>query len=243
MEKIVNYIKSGKGNGLLFLVATALITTIFWMLLFKQFYNDVKPQILLASEQILPITVKDSQITEPLDTYKKVDIMFGDKEETDKTFPIILDTRAEPENFDKLPIGLFIGKNNVKLKLPSEIKTLSWQDGIWNKNTLEEFLDYISGTFSFMLSIIIVAIFSIILVIKTAIAAFLEKYIIGPILKVDSLNFDTFMRLSAVLISITELILLGLSFLTGIRVGILPQIFVILLIAYAFLAQQKKAEN
>ena len=241
MEKIANYIKSGKGNGLLFLVATALITTILWMFLFKQLYNDIKPQLIMAANEILPITVKDSKVTDPLDTYKRINITLNDKEDINQTFPIILDTREEPENFDNLPSGLFIGKSNVKLKLPSEIKIISWQDGIWDKKTINEFLD--SETFSFMLSVIMVAILSIILIIKTFIAAILEKYILSSQIKDINLNFNIFMRLSAILISITELIALIISFMTGIRIGLLPQILIVLFLAYMFFTQQRKTEK
>ena len=242
MEKIVNYIKSGKGNGLLFLLATALIVTIFWMFLFKQIYNGIKPQLLLAADEFLPITVENSQVKEPLDSYKRVDILFGSKEETNKIFPIILDTREEPESFTNIPMGLFIDRKNINIKFPSEIKVIPWQDGVWDKSIAEDFLDYFSSTFSFIISILMVILLSVFLAIKTFIVAILGKYIVKPLLKDNSTDFSPFMRLSAILVSLTELVLLGLSFLTGLRIGIFPQIFIVLILFYGFFLQQKNIE-
>ena len=239
MEKITNYIKSGKGNGLLFLLATALIITIFWMFLFKQIYNGIKPQLLLAADDILPITVENSQITSPLDTYKKIDIMFGSKEETNKIFPIVLDTREEPESFAAFPMGLFINKNTVNIKFPSEIKVLTWQNGTWDKNLAEEFLNYFSTTFSLIISILMVFALSIFLLIKTFLSAYLGKYIVAPLVKDTNPNFSVFMRLSAILVSITELIILAISFFTGLRIGMFPQIFIVLILFYGFFTRQK----
>lgn len=240
MDKIVTYIKSGKGNGLLFLVATALITTIFWMFLFKQIYNDIKPQILIAADDILPITVKNSQITEPLENYKKIDIKLGSEEGSNNTFPVILDTREEIADTTDIPVGLFLDKNGATLKIPNEIKRIPYQDGLWDKAAVEEFLNYFSTVFSLIISLIMVAILSLILIVKTIIAAAFGKYIISPLAKDTTFTFPMFMRLCAILISVTELLLLLISFASGIRIGIIPQILVISLLTYGFLMQTKK---
>ena len=62
MEKIFLYIKQGKGHGLLFLLATAIITTIIFSFSLKTVLNDIKPKALLVAEDFLPIEIKNKEI-------------------------------------------------------------------------------------------------------------------------------------------------------------------------------------
>jgi hypothetical protein len=73
MKKIVTYIKQGKGTGLLFLLAGAVIMTLFFIIPAKEMVKDIEPKIMLVAKDFLPITIENKKITTPTDTYKKLD--------------------------------------------------------------------------------------------------------------------------------------------------------------------------
>lgn len=58
MEKIKLYIRRGKGIGLLFLLASAVLATMFLMISLKSAYTEIKPEVVLVANEFLPITVK-----------------------------------------------------------------------------------------------------------------------------------------------------------------------------------------
>ena len=57
MEKFVNYVRNGKGIGLLFMLAASVVVTIVMLLVAKNFYGEMRPQALIVANDFLPITV------------------------------------------------------------------------------------------------------------------------------------------------------------------------------------------
>lgn len=49
MEKIKLYIRRGKGIGLLFLLASAVLATMFLMISLKSAYTEIKPEVVLVA--------------------------------------------------------------------------------------------------------------------------------------------------------------------------------------------------
>lgn len=81
MEKIKLYIRRGKGIGLLFLLASAVLATMFLMISLKSAYTEIKPEVVLVANEFLPITVKGGKIVEPANAYKRIELDFGGKGE------------------------------------------------------------------------------------------------------------------------------------------------------------------
>ena len=74
MEKLKNYILNGKGMGLLFLLASAVVMAVVSMFIFRSIYQDVKPSVILVAQDVLPVTIKNKEIVEPQNMYKKLSI-------------------------------------------------------------------------------------------------------------------------------------------------------------------------
>ena len=153
MEKIRTYIKKGKGLGFLFLLASAVVMTIFMMFILKQTYSEMRPKVMLVADEILPITVSQGKITNPVDTYKRLDIQLGDKEESD-IFPVVLDTRNEAAELPKAKMGLFIMSDVIYWVMEDQVKRYPLRDGEMTKPVLEEKLDTILGMFSLVMKLV-----------------------------------------------------------------------------------------
>ena len=113
MEKIKLYIRRGKGIGLLFLLASAVLATMFLMISLKSAYTEIKPEVVLVANEFLPITVKGGKIVEPANAYKRIELDFGGKGEKKDLFPVVLDTRNEVSSVPTEPQGLFITTDTV----------------------------------------------------------------------------------------------------------------------------------
>ena len=243
MEKIVNYIKFGKGNGLLFLLATTVLITIFWLLFFKQFYNDFRPQLISVAEQITPITVQNGHIVKPEDTYKRLELKIGDDTNSDSIFPVVLDTREPVSELPKEKIGLFIMSDVVYLIAPTEIKKVSLKDGVWTLQSVEEFLNYFSGVISMVISVVMITVLFGMMLIKTLLASALGKWAVEKFAKVENLSFDMFMRLSALVICLIEVGCIGLVFFMGVHIGWLLQVLIATLCIFFFFNKERNLQN
>lgn len=204
MNKVINYVKNGKGIGLLFVLAAAVVMTLGVVFLGKRVYNETRPQIMLIAEDFLPLKVKDGKIVEPAETYKQVSLNFGEDDEALDTLPIVLDTREESGSLPKgEKNGLYIMKDKVYLVSQSKINMYSLPDGVWDVPAFEEFLDYYSGILSGVLTVVFIAAFFLMNLFKALAVAVLG--VIGvKVMKADEKVFDfsALMRCSAVLVSV-----------------------------------------
>ena len=144
MEKIKLYIRRGKGIGLLFLLASAVLATMFLMISLKSAYTEIKPEVVLVANEFLPITVKGGKIVEPANAYKRIELDFGGKGEKKDLFPVVLDTRNEVSSVPTEPQGLFITTDTVYAVTADQIRRLNLQtqqDGVLTKENFAEIMD------------------------------------------------------------------------------------------------------
>jgi len=220
MQRIKSYIISGKGLGFLFLLAAAVLVTMFMMFILKQTYNEVRPQVMLVADEILPITVSGGKIVVPQDVYKRVDIKFGDHEEQSEVFPVVLDTKSENAELPKAKMGLFIMKDVIYWVMEDEVKRYPLHDGEMTKPVLEEKLDTILGMFSLVCSLILILVLFGFSLIEAVVLAGLGGFFLKMNKADDKFSFETRMRLSAVIVAAVEIIgcilsLLGMSLMLG----------------------------
>lgn len=220
MEKIKTYIKNGKGLGFLFLLAAAVVMTIFMMFILKQTYSEMRPQIMSAADEILPITVSGGKIVAPQDVYKRVDIRFGEDNANTEVFPVVLDTKGENAELPKAKMGLFIMQDVIYWIMDNEVKRFSLQDGDITKSVLEEKLDAVLGVFSLAISIVLVLMLFAFSLVEAVILAGLGRIFLKMYKAENKFSFDVLMRLSAVMIAIIEIIslifvLFGMPILWG----------------------------
>lgn len=240
MERIKNYIKNGKGLGFLFLLASAVIMTIFVMFVLKQTYNDMRPQIMSLADEMLPITVSDGKIVAPQDVYKRVDIKFGDNEEQSEAFPVVLDTKSENAELPKAKMGLFIMKDVIYWVMEDEVKRYPLRDGEMTKPVLEEKLDIILGMFSLVSSLVLILILFVFALIEAAILAGLGGFFLKMNKADNKFSFEMRMRLSAVIVAAIEIIGFVLS-LFGVPPMLSGQFVVALLCVILFLYKEMQA--
>ena len=81
MEKIKLYIRRGKGIGLLFLLASAVLATMFLMISLKSAYTEIKPEVVLVGIDFLPISVKGGIFVVPAIAFIRIELDFGGKGE------------------------------------------------------------------------------------------------------------------------------------------------------------------
>ena len=238
MEKIRTYIKKGKGLGFLFLLASAVVMTIFVMFVLKQTYSEMRPKVMLVADEILPITVSQGKITNPVDTYKRLDIQLGDNNEESEIFPVVLDTRNENAELPKAKMGLFIMSDVIYWVMEDQVKRYPLQDGEMTKPVLEEKLDAVLGVFSLFISVVLILILFVFSLVESAILAGLGGIFL-KIHKADNLfSFAALMRLSAVVVATIEILgfiltLFGVPFRLGYQ-------FVIALIAVSLFLYKEK---
>jgi len=240
MEKIFDYVRNGKGKGFIFLLATAVLITIFWMFFIKQQYNEFRPQLLSAANNILPITVENGKIIDPINTYKKVEIKFS--EDDKEAFPIVLDTRLENSEVPEAKAGLFLMTNEVYAISPSKIERLALKDGVWSTDKAEELLDYYVGGISLIISIVLIIVFFIGMLLKTLITAFIGRLIAKAQHKEEMLSFEVLMRLSALLIAAIEIIAFGCGFGLGFVISNLQRVLLALVVVWLFIARCQRIQ-
>jgi len=204
MNKIVNYIRQGKGKGLLFLLAAAVLMTIFTVSFVKYQYNAFRPQLISAMNEMLPITVKNGQIVSPENTYKKVDLKLGEEEASDVMFSLILDTRVSESEISPKEYGLYFTKDKFYIVSPNKVERRPLSDGVWDKQKAEELLDYFVGALWLTVSLVMLTVLFLVFLIKTLIVVLLGKISFKIFQKKEAFDFSSFMRLSAIVVAVIE---------------------------------------
>ena len=240
MEKLINYIKNGKGLGLLFLLASAVLMTIIYMFATKEIIKNFEPKIMLIANDVLPISIKEQKIVSPLDTYKRIDVNLSDTTEIKESFPVVLDTKNETLDLKNEKLGLFITRDFILLKTPKETQKVEYKDGDYDINTFKQLYANIFGKLSLIASVIFIALFFLNLLIKTITCALLG--LLGcKLFKFEAkVSLDYTMRLSAIIIAILEVINLILVNLLSINITALHVVILSVILELIFLSKQKE---
>lgn len=213
MEKFILYIKQGKGIGALFLLAAAVLITMMLAFSLKNSYSEVKPEIMLVANEFLPLTVKDGQVVQPVDAYKKVDIDLGQKGRPEDLFSIVLDTRADAKAPAMNELGIFITKDVVYLSSPNQIKRIQFQDGEFTKENFPGIVDDAVGAVSAIVVLVLLVFFFATYLIKTGFVVLLMSLVLKVLKKKELIKTSSLMRLSAVAVAGVEFLVFALDFM------------------------------
>ncbi len=206
MKKIVTYIKQGKGTGLLFLLAGAVIMTLFFIVPAKEMIKKLEPKIMLVAEDFLPITIENKKIISPADTYKRLDIDLSSDNSQKDIFPVVLDTKNQSPDLTNEKIGLFITKEAAFAATGAGLRKIEYIDGTYDTNTFKQLLAQTFGKVSLIASVIFIGFFFINLLIKTIILS-LAILVMYKLQKQKApLNYQNFMRLSSIIIAALEIV-------------------------------------
>ncbi|MBO5039306.1 MAG: DUF1189 family protein [Alphaproteobacteria bacterium] len=226
MEQIINYIKNGKGVGLLIILAAAVLSTIAFIFTARYFYNQAQPQIMLIAQDFLPVTIKSGKIINPVNTYKRIDLNLGNPKEV---FPIVMDTRQEVSQTPTAKQGLFIMADKIYVALPKQTRIFNLDDGLWDQKKFEDFLNHLTGAVFTVLTLIGTGTFFLMYLFKSWIVSVFGLFTVKIMKKEKLFDFPALMRLSALLVCPMEIIGLGLNTLSGLSISGM-QIFILALI-------------
>ena len=232
MEKIVNYVRNGKGLGLLFLLAISVLMTIAMLLAAKSFYGDMRPDVLLVANDFLPITVENNKIVSPANTYKRVDLKLGHTGTAADNFAIVLDTRDNATALPKNAQGVYIYKDTIYVASARKIQNYDLPNGVWDKDSFEGLLDSVIGVISGVIGVVLVVLLFISGLFKTCVAAILGLLAQKVMSREKPLDMSALMRLCAIGISAMEILLWGGKFVGIMLTGM--QLFVILVLLELF---------
>lgn len=213
MDKFINYIKGGKGNGLIFLLAAAVLVTIFFVFTIKQVYTDAKPRILLAAEDLLPITVEGGKVVSPADTYKTLELKLDERDKN--SFLVVLDTKSDNIEVSTDKTGLFISKDMLYLVTPNEVKKISFVDGVFDMARFTDIMNQAIGMFSLIVSVVSVGVLFLVFLVKSLIVAGIGKFMYKVEKKEDVVDFSLLMRVGSVFVAAVEFLFLSIGFIGG----------------------------
>ena len=238
MEKFILYIRQGKGIGALFLLAAAVLITMMLAISLRNSYSEAKPEIMLVANEFLPLTVKDGQVVQPVDAYKKVDI------ENEDLFSVVLDTRADAKAPAMNELGIFITKDVVYLSSPNQIKRIQFQDGEFTKENFPEIVDNAVGAVSAIVVLVLLIFFFVTYLIKTGFVVLFMSLILRILKKKELISTSSLMRLSAVTVAGVEFLVFVLDLVLDsatlgiVRFGI--AFVLVLVFVFKFLLNENK---
>ena len=242
MENLIKYIKQGKGYGLIFLLASSIIVTTIIMAKAKPVLKDMEPKLTLIAEDFLPLTIQNKQITEPVDTYKRVDINLGNSNSNKDIFPVVLDTKTTSKELPKEKIGLFIMKDVAYVISFNDIKKIYYKDGIFDIEKFKQILQKSFIIFSIISSIAIILLHFI----QNAIIALLASLIGLSYLKrtqtTHSPNFSYLMRFCSLIIAFVGILSIYMKIFFTINVGFIHILLLTIIAEIIFLNKEKNKE-
>lgn len=223
MEKVKLYILQGKGIGLIFLLAAALLAALMMIFLLRGVYTEAKPEVELVAEEFLPVTIKGGKIVEPADTYKKLELGLGGENGDKQIYPIVLDTENDASTF--VPSGergLFILSDVIYAVSAGEIRRISLAtqpDGIFDKDDFTALMDKAVGALSSVVSVVLVGFCFVLYLLKTWLIALLAQLGQKVAKKAVLPDFRQLMRLGAVVVAVIEVLAAAGSFMFGMQMG------------------------
>lgn len=242
MEKIVNYIRHGKGVGLLFILAASVLVTIVFVLFGKEFYAGARKQMLLVAGDFLPITVQNGVITEPADTYKRVNVDFGKKGNPKDMFTVVLNTREDVSVSSEDAAGIYLLKNQVYMVTPTQMRHYPLHDGLWNMERFEGLIDDVAGVIFGVMSVALIGVLFLVFLVKTFVAALLGELALKATGRSSRWDMAVLMRLCAVLVALWEVLRWGIMF-SGFELSGFAAFVLVVVFELIFLFKEDKAEE
>ncbi|MBP5399491.1 MAG: DUF1189 family protein [Alphaproteobacteria bacterium] len=205
MNKILNYIKNGKGCGLKFLLLYSLILSIIFGIEIKVLGDNFVPEMQSAAEKLLPVKIENGTIIEPNNEIKSVNLNFGGV-----IFPLVLDTTVDTIDPIGLNPGIYIARKALYSVSEKDIRVIDFQE---NMDLLQGNYTDLFKKIVWFISIITVFIAWIMPFVGYTLCAVLYAFCGQFIAKVKklSLDFAAAMRLAVVAYLPTLLIVLALN--------------------------------
>ena len=209
MDKILNYIRNGRGYGFIFLLAVAVLKTIPIMVELKSVYTDLQPKIMLIANDFLPINVENGKIVEPVNTYKRLGLQLGESNNKNAEVPVVLDTREETSVVPNEKDGLFIMTDMIYFVAGDRIQKYKLKDGLFDKEKFEKAMESTSGLASLFSVIFLVMLFSVGGIIKVLYASLICIFALKIMKRENVLGVKGVTRLGSLLVALSMLVFQG----------------------------------
>ena len=126
MKKLLNYVKSGKGCGIMWLLVFTLFVSAFMGVGVKILGNEFVPTLQNVADKLLPIKTENGVIVEPENTVKS----FALEVNGQALFPIVLDTTVDTIDTSGLQPGIYISKKSLYAVGQSETRVLNFSQNM-----------------------------------------------------------------------------------------------------------------
>ncbi len=208
MEKLINYIKRGKGIGLKYLLLFALFYAIVLTVALKRSGDEVLvPAAQKIADEFLPIKIENGVIVEPENMYKTYTLQIADDESgIGETYEIIMNTEVETINpADMKKEGAYITKNAIYFSTNNQLKVYPFEDSAYFP--VGDYRDAFTSVLNWTLFILLVFFFiGLAIVYELGVVFYaLLSYIISALFK-KKFDFDLRMRMSTLAFIATGLV-------------------------------------
>jgi len=122
MNKVLDYIKNGKGLGLRFLLLFSLIISIIAAVQVKKIGDNFVPEMQNIADKLLPVKIEKGVIVAPTNEIKSIDVNFAGQ-----VFPIVLDTTVDTIDPIGLKPGIYIARKALYLIEEKDIRIIDFQ--------------------------------------------------------------------------------------------------------------------
>lgn len=130
MQKVWNYIIDGKGMGLKYLSAFALLSALIISVILKIGGDLLVPYAQDVAEQMLPIRIENGIVVEPYNTLKTAKIRLDDS--SDKfTLPLVIDTRYDTLDTNGLQQGVYMTRTTLYTVNNNEVRVVKLKDNMY----------------------------------------------------------------------------------------------------------------
>ena len=220
MEKILQYIREGKGRGLIFLLAVSVVLSFLSVHTARKFCTEVERQMDLLADEFLPITVENGKIVSPENTYKRVDFKIDDTDSHSEGIPIVLDTRTKESAVPDAKIGFFMMTDVVYIVSPAKIDRHTFPDGVWDKTRVLEVWHSSCNVLYLLLAVFAVVFFFVLLFIKVLFIAWLSRLILKAKKETGFSDFAMFMRAGSLAVVLIETLKICLGITMGVALNV-----------------------
>lgn len=195
MKKIIDYITSGKGFGILPLLAFSVIAAIVISIKMKDFSTSMIPAAQETANQILPIKIEHGRVITPDNINQTFKIKLSDKF-PEVQLPFVVNTTVDTLNPTKLKEGLYLTRTAFYTVGKRQTKVMALSDSldIPQGDYTDFFKDVANYVIAFMFSFFVIIFF--IGLLLAALFYTLTAWILSAIMKRKA-EFDFRMRLSS----------------------------------------------
>ena len=202
MNKILNYVKSGKGYGIAFIFAFTLIISVFTGVEIKILGNDFVPTMQNIADKLLPVKIENGVIVEPENTVKSFALEVNDQ----VVFPIVLDTTVDVIDTAGLQPGIYISKKSLYAVGENDTRVLNYsQDMLLPAGNYVDLFKKIATYSAFAIAIFVFFVMAITYLLIVLFCAFCSQFMTKLMKNVWA--FATLMRLNSLTFIFSSLVL------------------------------------